>query len=193
MIAYPDYEKAFRVYTDASHQGPGAVLSQVQEGQERVVAYASRGLKRTERNCNNYSTFKLELFALIWAVTEKCKDYLISSQFDNNPLAHLATAKLVAIEQRWVSRLANFRYTVAYRSGKANRNADALSRLPTTDLAEAESDGSEDNEMPSFNFRRKKRIATSEPDVTANESSDPQPIYTLGFDWKKVQRESAVL
>lgn len=101
----------------AYHRGLGAVLSQVQDEQERVITYANRGLNRTERNCNNYCTFKLELLALIWAVTEKFKDYLISSPFvivtDNNPLAHLSTAKLGAMEQRWVSRLANVRYTIA--------------------------------------------------------------------------------
>lgn len=89
----------------------------MQDGQERVIAYTSRGLKRTKINCDNYSTFKLELLSLIWAVTEKFMDYLISSLFvivtDNNLLlAHLSTAKLGAMEQRWFSRLANFRYTV---------------------------------------------------------------------------------
>lgn len=80
------------------------------------------------------------------SITEKFKDYLVATPFvmvtDNNSLAHLSTARLGAMEQRWMSRFANFHYTVAYRSGKANGNADALSRLPTTDLAEEEKDRS---------------------------------------------------
>ncbi|XP_063794647.1 uncharacterized protein LOC134949877, partial [Pseudophryne corroboree] len=140
LLAYPDYEQPFHVCTDASHRGLGAVLSQVQNGRERVIAYASRGLRKTERNCENYSAFKLELLALVWAVTEKFKHYLAATPFiimtDNNPLAHLSTARLGALEQRWVSRLANFQYTVSYRSGKSNGNADALSRLPTTDRSD---------------------------------------------------------
>lgn len=71
---------------------------------------------------------------LKWAVTEKFKDYLYGAEFtvftDNNPLVHLETARLGAVEQRWVAQLANFRYTIKYRPGTQNRNADALSRLP---------------------------------------------------------------
>ena len=52
------------------------VLSQVQEGQERVVAYASRSLHPAERNDQNYRSIKLELLGLKWAITEKFKDYL---------------------------------------------------------------------------------------------------------------------
>ena len=134
ILAFADFTQPFRLYTDASLEGLGAVLSQVQEGQERVTAYASRSLSRTERNDQNYSSFKLELLALKWAVTEKFKDYLWGAQFtvytDNNPLVHLDTAKLGALEQRWVAQLANFSYVLKYRPGAVNQNADLLSRLP---------------------------------------------------------------
>lgn len=134
VLAYANYDKPFIVYTDASNQGLGAVLSQNQDGHERVIAYASRSLHPTEQNDANYSSFKLELLALKWAVTEKFKDFLTGAEFtiytDNNPLAHLQTAQLGAVEQRWVAQLASFNYTVKYRSGKSNTNADALSRFP---------------------------------------------------------------
>lgn len=47
---------------------------------------------------------KLELLALKWAVTERFREYLLGAKFvvytDNNPLSHLQTAKLAAVEQR---------------------------------------------------------------------------------------------
>ena len=133
VLAYADFSLPFRLYTDASFEGLGAVLAQVQGDKERVIAYASRSLHPAERNDQNYSSFKLELLALKWAVTEKFKDYLYGAEFviftDNNPLVHLETARLGAVEQRWAAQLANFRYTIKYRPGTQNRNADALSRL----------------------------------------------------------------
>lgn len=134
VLAYADFSLAFRLYTDASFQGLGAVLAQVQEGRERVIAYASRSLHPAERNDKNYSSFKLELLALKWAVTEKFKDYLWGATFkvytDNRPLTHLQTANLGATEQRWVAQLASFNFQLCYRPGSSNQNADALSRLP---------------------------------------------------------------
>lgn len=134
VLAYADFTLPFRLYTDASNQGLGAVLAQVQDGTERVVAYASRSLHPTERNDSNYSSFKLELLALKWAITEKFKSYLMGSKClvftDNNPVAHIQTARLGATEQRWVSQLAAYDFEVKYRPGKENSNADALSRAP---------------------------------------------------------------
>ena len=90
VLAYPDFSKPFIVETDASDKGIGAVLFQKQDGKLRVIAYASRGLRGAERNMKNYSSMKLELLALKWAVTVKFHENLLESEFlvytDNNPL-----------------------------------------------------------------------------------------------------------
>ena len=142
VLGYPDFTTSFIVETDASFDGIGAVLSQDQSGGRVVIAYASRSLRSTERNMNNYSSMKLELVALKWAVTEKFRDYLIGRSFvvytDNNPLSYLKTAKLGATEMRWCAQLAQFNFEVIYRSGKSNKNADALSRQNSTNLVSDE-------------------------------------------------------
>ncbi|XP_063075849.1 uncharacterized protein LOC134465891 isoform X1 [Engraulis encrasicolus] len=133
ILAYADFTLPFRLYTDASLHGLGAVLAQLQDGQERVIAYASRGLHDAEKNDQNYSAFKLELLALKWAVTEKFKDYLWGAKFhiytDHRPLLHLRTAKLGAVEQRWAAQLANFDFSLSHKPGSEHQNADGLSRL----------------------------------------------------------------
>ena len=46
VLAYADFKKPFKVHTIASLEGIGAILYQEQEGKERVIAYASRGLRK---------------------------------------------------------------------------------------------------------------------------------------------------
>lgn len=134
VLAYADFSKPFVLYTDASNQGLGAVLANVQDDKEYVIAYASQSLHPTEQNDKNYSSFKIELLALKWAITEKFKDYLMGAKFvvftDNNSVAHQQSAKLGATEQRWEAQLAAFDFEVKYRAGRENVNADALSRFP---------------------------------------------------------------
>lgn len=78
---------------------------------------------------------RLEFLALKWAMAKKFREYLLGHRCivrtDNNPLSHLATAKLGATEQRWAAELAAFDFEVQYRSGRSNQNADSLSRLPS--------------------------------------------------------------
>ena len=76
ILAFANFNLPFKLYTDASLDGLGAVLAQMQDGKERVIAYASRSLVPAERNDQNYSSFKLELLGMKWAITEKFKDYL---------------------------------------------------------------------------------------------------------------------
>ena len=132
VLAYADYTKPFILHTDASGDGLGAVLYQEQEGIERPIAFASRSLSPSE--CN-YPAHKLEFLALKWAVTEKFHDYLYGGlefqvRTDNNPLTYiLSSAKLDATGHRWVSELANYKFTLVYRAGRLNKDADALSRI----------------------------------------------------------------
>ena len=133
VLGFPDFTRDFILETDASFNGLGAVPSQQQEGGLIVLGYARRGLKPTKRNMNNYSSMKLELLALYWAVTQKYRDLLIGSKFsvytDNNPLSYLqTTAKLGETETRRAADLAQFNFSIRYRPGRSNNNADALSR-----------------------------------------------------------------
>ena len=136
VLAYPNFKEPFIVEVDASLRGLGACLSQYnQKGELHPIAFASRGLRGSEKNYSDYSSFKLELLAMKWAVSEKFREYLLASHVivytDNNPLSYLSTAKLGATEQHWVAQLAPFDLEIRYRSGKSNKCADALSRCPT--------------------------------------------------------------
>lgn len=125
VLAYPNYQLPFIVTTDGSRQGLGAVLSQCQDGVEWVIAYASRGLRGSERNDKNYSAFKLELLALKWAIMEIFRDLLMYAKFtvvtNHNPLRHLERANLGAVKQRWVAQLAEFNFEIHYKPGRSNR------------------------------------------------------------------------
>ena len=132
ILAYPDYKLPFVLHTDSSSEGLGAVLYQKQNGKLRVIAYASRSVSKSE---SHYPAHKLEFLALKWAVCEKFHEYLYGSNLfevytDNNPLTYvLSSAKLDACGQRWVAKLANYNFTIRYKSGLSNVEADALSRI----------------------------------------------------------------
>ena len=129
VLGYADSDLPF---IDASSKGLGAVLHQKQNGKLRVISYASRGFKRSEKN---YPAAKLEFLALKWAVSEKLHDYLYCAKFtvvtDNNPLTYaLSKAKLDATGHIWLSALAPYNFDIVYRPHKSNIDTDVLSRYP---------------------------------------------------------------
>lgn len=111
------------------------VLYQRPEGTMRVIGYGSRTLTPAKKNHHLHSG-KLEFLALKWAITEHFRDYFFYCQHftvytDNSPLTYvLATAKLNATGHRWVAELADFHFDIKGRPGKANINADVLSKTP---------------------------------------------------------------
>ena len=133
ILAYANYQIPFKLHTDASENGLGALRYQKQDDDtEHVIAYASRTLSKSERN---YDTHRLEFLALKWSITERSHEYLYGGHFevytDNNPLTDiLTTAKLDATGQQWVASLANYNFKIFYKSGKSNAEADALSCIP---------------------------------------------------------------
>ena len=99
---------------------------------------------------HNYSSAKLELLALKWAVTQKFRDYLLGSKFtvytNNYPLAYVQTSKLSVSQIHWLSELVLFDFNIIYRSGKTNQAADALSRCPEPNCRlESDSDSNSDD------------------------------------------------
>ena len=121
VLAYADYKKPFKVYTDASEKGLGVVLAQRQEdGSELAIAFGKSNLSKAEKR---YDAHKLEFLALKWAITDRFHEYLYGGEFevytDNNPLTYvLTTAKLDVTGQCWVAALALYNFKIYYRSGK---------------------------------------------------------------------------
>jgi len=115
---------------DASPVGLGAVLTQVQGGCERVVAYASHSLTDVERR---YSQTEKEALGLVWGC-ERFHVYLYGVEFtlltDHKPLevSYSTNSRNSARIERWVLRLQPYRFKVQYIPGKQNI-ADPLSRL----------------------------------------------------------------
>ena len=176
ILGYPDYSQPFELHTDASLQGLGAVLYQLQEGKMRVIGYGSRSLSPAERR---YHAGKLEFLALKWAVCEHFRDILnyaptFTIYTDNNPLTYiLSTAKLNATGHRWVSELADFTFDIKYRPGRNNQDADALSRMPV-DLENYREMCTE--EVPSENI---KAVITG---ITAHQDGNTTRVTALTLD-----------
>jgi hypothetical protein len=137
ILAYPTPDhQGWVVDTDASDKALGAVLSQVQEGVERVIAYASKRLSAVQQI---YCETKKELLALKWAL-EHFRPYLYGRRFllrtDHSSLRYWRKMDThIAPEiQRWISRLQEYEFCVEYRPGKHHGNADGVSRPPLDEL-----------------------------------------------------------
>ena len=132
VLAYPTVDGEYILDTDASNWALGAVLSQIQDGEQRVLAYASHTLKPEQRN---YCTTKKELLAVVTFV-EHFKYYLYGAPFticrDHASLKWLTNFKSAdGMFARWLATLGKYKYQIVHRKGEHHANADALSRLPT--------------------------------------------------------------
>ena len=132
LLAHPDFDKQFTVWTDASIDGVGAILMQ----DDRPIAYESARFSPAERN---YTIGEQELLAVIHA-TKKWRVYLegakhpVKLRTDHQPLTYLPTKGTLGSRQvRWSEYLARFNLEWEYIPGEKNV-ADALSRMPCLSL-----------------------------------------------------------
>lgn len=128
ILEYPDFNKTFRLTTDASDYAIGAILSH--DDTDKPIAYASRTLNEAE---TRYDATNKELLAIIWA-TKHFRPYLYGTKFeihtDHRPLEWLMSLKDPSSKLvRWRLKLSEFDFKINYKKGTRNSNADALSRL----------------------------------------------------------------
>ncbi|KAJ9521984.1 hypothetical protein QJQ45_024869 [Haematococcus lacustris] len=142
VLALPDPNQPFEVWSDASLVGTGGVL--LQGG--RVVAYTSHKFSPAQMK---YTTGEQELLGIIRALQEwRC--YLdgavhVTIVTDHNPLIYLKTQTNLSRRQaRWMEFLARFNHHIEYKPGKGNV-ADPLSRNPALTY-QMTSTGSDDDD-----------------------------------------------
>ena len=176
VLVYPDFTKDFVLETDASIQGLGAILSQVQEdGKCHPVSYASRALSPQERN---YAITELETLAVVWAMGHFHK-YL----YGHNVMVFTDHAAVKAVLQapnpsgkhaRWWTKVYGSgvkNVQIIYRAGKENLNADALSRQP---YSPAPKEGVAEGEIQVC-------AVSSETDIESLLRMDPETVMPIDF------------
>jgi len=134
VLINPDWNLPFELHTDASKTGLGAVLSQRINGEERVVAFASKSLNKAQKN---YTTSDQECLAIVWGI-RNFRTYLLGRPFklytDHSALQFLKTMRLNRDLSGRLARyqmfLQEYEFEPYYRKGESNANADALSRMP---------------------------------------------------------------
>ena len=131
-MIFPNLDKLLILHVNASTSGLGAVLLHFGDDEHlHPVCYASCSLKNAEIL---YPPHKLKFLALKWAVFDKFNFYLYRRQFnvytDNNPLTYIhKSLKVDATSQRWLAVLREYEFSIHYKPGTTNIDADILSRL----------------------------------------------------------------
>ena len=133
VLAYPDFssKEPFILDTDFSRT-PGAiggVLSQKQDGLERVICYGARKLTSSEKN---YSSNKGEILAAIHFI-KTWRYYLMRRPFvlrvDHQAMRWLRSMDPpTGLVGRWIETLSSYDFRIEFRKGKSHGNADSLSR-----------------------------------------------------------------
>lgn len=126
IMAYPRDDEEFILDIDASGEAIGAVLSQMQDGRERVISYGSRTLTKSERN---YCITDKESLAVRHFI-EYYKKYLLGRKFlvrtDHQALVWLFKLKEPKDRTaRWLEILSAYSFAIQHRPGQMHGNADA--------------------------------------------------------------------
>ena len=139
VLSYPNPQLEYILDTDASLNGVGAVLSQIQKGEEKVISYYSKALSSAERN---YCVTRRELLAIVKAVIH-FRPYLYGRRFrirtDHASLLWLCRKTTPSAQvARWLEILSEFNFGIEHRPGGVHSNADGLSRRPCRDCSQCD-------------------------------------------------------
>jgi hypothetical protein len=125
VLAYPDYSKVFKIYTDASSKQLGAVITQ----DNRPIAFFSRKLSDTQ--CK-YSIIKIELLAIV-KILKLFKGMLWGQNIkvftDHANLMRDALGLISGQVYQWRLLLEEYGPKIVYIKDIHNTIADAVLRL----------------------------------------------------------------
>ncbi|XP_041011286.1 uncharacterized protein LOC121255061 [Juglans microcarpa x Juglans regia] len=125
FIQHYDFTQKFVIECDACGVGVGAVLIQ----NHKPIAFLSQALKGKNLTL---STYEKELLALVLAI-KKWRPYLLGSIFtirtDHLSLKYLLEQNVgTAAQQKWISKLLGYEFSIEYKKEIENKVVDALSR-----------------------------------------------------------------
>ena len=128
-LAYPRDSGSFILDCAACDFGIGDVLSEIQDGVEKVIAYGSQTLSKAE---GRYCATRKELLSIVYFV-EHYKHYWLGRHFlvrtDHQPLKWLFSLQEPTGQlARWLEFLQSFNFE--YRPGSMHVNANGMSRTP---------------------------------------------------------------
>jgi hypothetical protein len=137
VLSFPDFSKPFKVGTDASDKGLGAILYQDGDTTPNYICFAARSLTEAERG-KGYSATKRELAAVVFALS-KFRYYIWGSHFtlytDHKALTFLFTQRHVnPMLNNWLDQLLDYNFSIVHLPGVMNVLPDQLSRLFDADL-----------------------------------------------------------
>jgi hypothetical protein len=109
----------------------GSVLSQVQDGQEKIISYYSKSFNKAERK---HCVTRRELLAVVASI-KNFNHYLYGRKFkvrsNHGALSWLFNFKNPEGQlARWFEVLASYDLKIEHRAGRSHNNADALSKRP---------------------------------------------------------------
>jgi hypothetical protein len=130
ILATPDFDQPFVIQCDASDRALGAVLTQGEGRNERVIAFLSKKFTAPQRK---YAATEKECLAVLVAI-KKFRQYVEGSKF--TVITDCAALKWLQKFNdatngrlcRWALQLQGYDFDIIHRKGKNNLVPDALSR-----------------------------------------------------------------
>ena len=136
VLHLPDRHGCFQLYSDTSKFATGSALYQIQNGQPRLIAYAS---KRMPEAAKNYSIIELEMCGLamnIATFSHLLKQVDFDAIVDHLAITHIMRSKAEPTTtriKRLLELLSPYSFNLYYIKGKDMVLSDFLSRQKTDD------------------------------------------------------------
>ena len=136
VLHLPNRHGWFQLYSDTSKFATGSMLYQIQNGQPRLIAYAS---KRMPETAKNYSITELEMCRLamnIATFSHLLKKVDFDAVVDHFAITHFMRSKAEPATtriKRLIELLGPYSFNLYYKKGKDMVLSDFLSRQKTDD------------------------------------------------------------